>query len=361
MSDFISGLRDDLVDAADRHRASVRPRRAWTRLPRVWRPALAAATVAAAVVAIALAASKLSPPPSPAVRPAVAARVHIGGQPQDAVLADGAIWVSDFTGHVIRVDPASGRVTARIDVVGHPQAIAAGLGAVWVVSPSLSGNAERSVLSRIDPARGQVVDRIPVRGYVESVAVGDGAVWLIDSDRGALVRIDPASHAHSVIAPFAKAGTLAVGGNSRLWAVGDDGTVVTVDGRSPVDRLAGIAVGHGAPENTLAADREGAWLVGGGDSSSLLQIEAGQVARRIAVEQALGPIALGEGVVWVVSGNPDGPHPVYRLAVVDPSAEKVTAWLDIGHQQPTALLTNGRDAWVISADGTALLVKARTG
>lgn len=356
--DFITGLRGDLVDAVERHRRRrARVAARWL-LPRLWRPALAASAVAAVALAVLLAASALSPSP-PSVRPGIATVVPLGGQPQDAVLAEGSLWVTDFSGRVLRIDPADGRVTAGIDVGGNPQAIAAGASGIWVTSPGLSDGGDGSLLSRIDPDSGRVVARIPVGGYVDAVAVGAGGVWLIDKHRPRLERIDPESHERTALVPFGRAGTLAVG-DTTLWALGDEGAVVAVDGDSlAVDRLRGaVNGGHGAPDNTIAADDRGAWVVAPG-GEEVLHLQAGEVVGRVPVPDAAGPIALGDGAVWVASGDLEALRGRYRLVHIDQEGGEVTATVDLGRRQPKALVPSGNDVWVIAADGTALLVKVR--
>jgi hypothetical protein len=346
MSDFITGLRGDLVDADERYGRRSAVRRTW---PRVWRPALAAATVVAGALAVLVTASTLSPAPD--VRPAISATVRIGGQPQDAVLAGGSLWVTDFGGRVLRVDPADGRVIARIAVDGNPRAIAAGAGGVWVASPGLAAKAE-SVLSRIDPDSGRVVQRVRVGGYADTVAVGAGGVWIIDQQGRRIERIG--KPAASV--PFGRIGTLAVGGDT-LWAIDSGGTVASVDGRSlKTDRLPRLVpFGHGPAENTLAADAGGVWVAGRG-GGELVRIEAGNVVTRVPIPEVIGPIALGDGVAWAVSGDPEAPSPIYRLTEVDRESGEVLASLSVGYQQPKALVPAGDDVWVIAADGTATRV-----
>jgi streptogramin lyase len=354
MSDFITGLRGDLVDAADRHRQ--RGRRRTALLPRVWRPALAAATVLVGAVAVLYAARALSPSP-PAVRPEVVKVVSIGGQPQDAVLAEGSLWVSDFEGRVVRVDPASGRVTARIEVPGNPAGIAAGDGAIWVASPDLSPDGD-GMLARIDPRSNRVVERVQVGAYVEAIAVGAGGVWLIDQHRPGLDRIDPATGERTARVPFARAGAMVVGDDTTLWALGDEGTVVTVDGRSlSVDRLRGVvASGYASAEDMMAADSDGAWVVARGENK-VLRIEAGRVVSQVPVPEAMGPIGLGDGAVWVASGNPDALRSSYRLSHIDAEADAVTGTLDLERRLPKAVVPAGDGVWVIASDGTASLVR----
>ena len=112
--------------------------------------------------------------------------VQIGGQPQDAVVAGGSLWVSDYSGHVIRVDPASGRVMARIDVDGNPEGIAAGAGAVWVASPDAYEDGRGSLLSRIDPRTADVEHRLMRRAALvarpaqEASNSSSTARWMIN-------------------------------------------------------------------------------------------------------------------------------------------------------------------------------------
>jgi virginiamycin B lyase len=362
MSDFITGLRGDLVDAADRHRRSSRVGTATRRLvvlPRVWRPALAAATVAASVFAALVVASALSPS-RPAARPEIAAVVQLGGQPRDAVVADGALWVSDFSGRVLRVDPGRRAVTARIDVDGNPEGIAAGAGALWVVSPDAYRDGRDSLLSRIDPRTGDV-ERNRVPGYVMGLAVGAGGVWLLDWHNPLLQRIDPASHGRTATVEVPRAVVaVAVGGDRTLWALGPQGTVVSIDGNSlAVQRVPRVAGTWGAGfENALDADAEGAW-VANRQADMLLRIEAGRVVSRIPVGADPGPVAVGDGAVWVAYGDRAALRGNYRLARIDPETDAVAATVDLGRHPPTALLVAGDDVWVIAADGTALLVQPR--
>src|SRR5512133_2251953 len=49
----------------------------------------------------------------------------------DAAFGEDSVWVSDYTGRVIRIDPFARRVLARIPVK-EPGGIAVGAGAAWV-------------------------------------------------------------------------------------------------------------------------------------------------------------------------------------------------------------------------------------
>jgi streptogramin lyase len=60
-------------------------------------------------------------------------RVRVGTQPQDVAATARGIWVADYGDEtVVRVDPATRRVTARIRLHHHPVAVSAGAGIVAV-------------------------------------------------------------------------------------------------------------------------------------------------------------------------------------------------------------------------------------
>jgi DNA-binding beta-propeller fold protein YncE len=355
VSDFIAGLRADLVDAAARQQRGGTVGRAARPLhPRAWRPAavLGVAALAVSIAAIAVALVALAPPGQQSGRPHVIAQVRVGGQPQDATIAGGSLWIAEFGGHVVRVDLADRRVASRIAVGGSPTSIAAGGAGVWVMST----DEPRSQLSLIDSRTGRRVDRVPVGGYGGAIAVGAGGLWLFPNlHRGGLERIDPASTAVTAQVPFGEGAALAATGDT-LWALGADGTIVAVDGNSGriVDRLTrAISLPDAAgPENALVADANGAWAIGNDDT--LLRIVGGRVAQRITARSALGPLALSDGAVWVATG--DTPRFRYGLSQIDPDTGKTTATLDLGHHLPRALVPSPQGLWVIADDGTALLV-----
>jgi hypothetical protein len=104
----------------------------------------------------------------------------------------GAVWATVSGAGVLRIDPASARVTARIRVATE-EPPAAGTDAVWVVccGGDTAGSAGRLV--RIDPATSRVVATIPLHGLPDAVGAGPSGVWV----RGALGpvwRIDPATN-----------------------------------------------------------------------------------------------------------------------------------------------------------------------
>jgi DNA-binding beta-propeller fold protein YncE len=302
----------------------------------------------------------LSSPTQHAGRPRVVAEVRVGGQPQDAALAGGSLWVADYGGDVVRVDPSGHRVLGRIPVGGNPVSLAAGAAGLWVMSTDTFNGADRSHLSRIDPRSGRRLDRAPVLGVGGAIALSEGGIWFFpDTHRGGLERIDPASTAVTARPPFGQGAALAAHGDT-LWALGTDGTVMAIDGGSGrvVYRLARLAPtrpdAFPVTQNALVADTTGAWALSRSDET-LVHIVDGRVVQRITVRAAVGPIALADDAVWVAAG--DDARFRYSLSRIDPDTGKTTATLDLGHHQPKALVPSAQGLWIIAGDGTALLVR----
>jgi YVTN family beta-propeller protein len=103
----------------------------------------------------------------------VQATIRLGFPPRSAVVAGGAVWITDgLHDVVVPVDVASGRVLPAIRVGRGASGITAADGAVWVA------NAGDGTVSRIDPARRRVAATIRVGGFPSELAGGDGAIWV---------------------------------------------------------------------------------------------------------------------------------------------------------------------------------------
>ena len=313
-------------------------------------------------MAVVIAVSTPTPPQPHPGRLQIVAELRLGGQPQDAVLAGGSLWVADFTGEVVRVDPASRRVVARTRVSGDPRAITSGEGGVWVTSTN--EDTDGSLLSRIDPRTGRVVERIPVDGYVTTIANGAGGVWLVDLHRPRLDRIDPSSHALTARIPFPRAAAVTAAGNT-LWAHGHDGTVVAVDGDLGEDRaaVARRCVHPGTACAERARRRRGRSLGGEREHRGRAADPGG--SGRPADRGGWSRPRTRRPYRWHGLGasgrSPRGAWPWYRLSRIDPDRGTITGTIELGNHLPRALVPAGSGVWVIAADGTALLVRPEAG
>jgi DNA-binding beta-propeller fold protein YncE len=156
------------------------------------------------------------------------------GSPQSIAFGQGAVWVADHAGWLVKIDPARLEVVARrrLDfgphgVVATPHAvyvadahggrllqadpetlkakriaalspgpITPAVGAGWIWSSSAEawgGTTKDDRVLRIDPATLRVVQVFHLGGNVPSVAFGFGSLWVPVGSGSAIVRIAPAA------------------------------------------------------------------------------------------------------------------------------------------------------------------------
>jgi hypothetical protein len=171
--------------------------------------------------------------------------------------AAGAIWVPCCrvaeaehaslppAGWLLRVDPATDRVTARIPLPGgHPKAVGAGQGGIWVAGyhdrQDRPGDViEHSpVLWRVDPATAQVASSFSPQGgpaalmasdaSPPSVLASQGAVFMSDPSTGVVWRVDPHQDRFIGSKPIGQGGPLAAAAGV-VWA-GGAGSLVPLTG-----------------------------------------------------------------------------------------------------------------------------------
>jgi hypothetical protein len=105
------------------------------------------------------------------------------GFTQTIALGVGAVWLADpLSGVVLQVDPKHLRVVARIST-GAVTALTSGSGGVWAVG-------EPGIL-RIDPATSRVTAMLPASQVEGVLMVATGAGWLWAGSADSVVRLDP--------------------------------------------------------------------------------------------------------------------------------------------------------------------------
>ena len=285
------------------------------------------------------------------------AQLEVGHGGGPLVFDAGSLWIGAWRdGQVVRVDPRANRVVARFSAGGrNPVGLAVGAGSIWVAHP------DTDEVVRLDPGTGRVVARIklgrlpfPVapgddRFLPSLVAVGAGAGW-VATGRGAVARIDLASNrvvAVVELSPRLPAG-LAVAGDSVWVAVGGDG-VARID--AATNRLVGtIRLDFYA--EWLAADGGAVW-VGGPTTDPIVEM-AGAVAR---IDAATGRVreivstglpvglAVAAGAVLLTEPEPVGG----ALACIQPGATPVVMAI-----QPALgeLAIGGGAVWVADRRGS---------
>jgi streptogramin lyase len=99
----------------------------------------------------------------------------------------GRVWVTNRNGRITALDPATGAVDGFPIAVGDDaDDVWIGNDAVWAVA--LYGK----TLVRIDPATRRVTGRLTTPGQASGVLAAAGSLWVSNYDLGTVTRVDPA-------------------------------------------------------------------------------------------------------------------------------------------------------------------------
>ncbi len=236
---------------------------------------------------------------------AVTGQVNTGSMEYGyAATGGGSVWQTDYEGgHVLRIDPVSGKTLATIPVGLQPLGVVVTADAVWVA------NEHSGSVTRIDPATNKVVATIPINspdsaGPQIMAAGPGGGVWVGVPNMGSVVRIDAATNKVGLVVPWD--GPVASDGKEVWIAVvagidglaqairidPDSGKVITAVDLSEEGGVCGLAVGLGS-----------VWVGTGG----LTRIDpaTGRIVGRLDLGADCGNVAVAGGSVWVAAeGQP---------------------------------------------------------
>jgi hypothetical protein len=239
--------------------------------------------------------------------------VPLRGSADAIAVGEGSVWVADGRrGALSRIDVGYERVAQRIRYpraaspadqstrLRAPRAsIAVGAGAVWVTNGS-----ER--LIRVDPDTGRVA-KIQAGRRLNGVAAGAGAVWAMSSRSATVVRVDPytgtiTDRVSIVARPGAEAPfPFAIAATSRaVWVLnGNTATVTQIDPRT-MGVVTTIPIGVDRVPMDVAAEDGSAWVANG--DGSLSRVDAGATAAKsIRVGESLERVAAEGARVWITT------------------------------------------------------------
>ena len=153
----------------------------------------------------------------------------------------------------------------RLLAIGSALAVAAALGFIaarpWAGEPV---GLRADSVSLIGPAGERVGDPVSV-GSPAGLAYGDGSVWAVDSADGALIRIDPATHAVVQQIPVGSAPSAVAITGQDVWVTNSgDGTVSRVSAET--NRVV-QTIGVGNLPVAIAAGSGGVWVANEGDDT----------------------------------------------------------------------------------------------
>jgi hypothetical protein len=365
--DFTTRLQLQLREAAlrDERRTPLGRRLAGLRhgMPR---PAVvtAAALAAALVVAVVVAGGLRWGGEHPVAHPKVVADFPLADNLGFLSSGFGSVWAADSKNLVLlRVDPRTHDVQARIRTGGDTNAfggdpiVIAGAGAVWAIARAPSNDGGHRVL-RIDPATNKITARVTMPAaqapIVFDVQIEQGRPWVI-SNRGA-IELDPASGRPvsfvKVRQPAGEPGPLwSFVARGELWVLTRSGTLDRYDldsGR----RTASDQVPVAGAQVVVPTD-EG--LLYGANGGELVLVRDGQeVWRRELGTTVSLPLVLG-GTAWVhatdtVTGRD-------RLIELDVRSGKVRSSTGLPQFGIRGITTVGDDLWLSTPNGRVTVVR----
>ena len=231
----------------------------------------------------------------------------IGNMPTGLAATESAVWVTDGTGAISKLDPRYDRVSFRRplrDAVGFFGGTArpalAAFGSVWVVSPD-------GVVLRIDPGSGRVVGSAAVGNGPSAIAAGAGSLWVTNSIDGTVTRIDPETLVAETI-PVGN-GPAAVAVNAAgAWVVNaGDNALVRID--TDTNAIAGTTpVGDGPA--AIVATPAALWIANSRDGTVMrLDPQLGKVSKIIRLGGTPNALATADGLVWVAIAEPPPQSP----------------------------------------------------
>jgi hypothetical protein len=273
------------------------------------------------------------------------AKFHSDGA-DGMVAVAGALWVKSDVGHVVRIDPATNRITADIVVDKYTgqsfycQGIGAVAGAVWACKTRADGIG----VVRIDPSTGRVTRLVKVGKVFDQLALPSTSrgIWVLTDSGNKVSVVDPASgkvttyplgvrcqqlgaHGDRVVATAVVAGSVVVlDANSgavvdrlsvdtpRMTAVVGD--AVWVDSADGLTRFSddlgtrtvypGMSAGQGGD---VFSDQDSVWLRESDGTIYRIEAASGKVLERIVPAKAVsgGSLIAAYGSVWT-TGSEEG-------------------------------------------------------
>jgi hypothetical protein len=239
--------------------------------------------------------------------------VPLPGSADAIAVGEGSVWVADARRGVLsRIEEGYERVTQRIRfpksaaasgpsgrLQGPRASLSVGEGAVWLTNRSRR-------LIRIDPDTGAVA-AIPAGRRLDGVAASDGVVWAISSSSATVVRIAPRDGTVTDRVPIAaRRGAasplpVAIAATSRaVWVLNGNTATVTQIDPDTLGVVGTIPIGVDRIPTDIAASRATAWVSNA--DGSLARVEEGaSAAKETRVGESLERVAAEGATVWVTT------------------------------------------------------------
>jgi len=253
----------------------------------------------------------------PATNEVVASIPLDGARPDEVIVGDEVVWVSDASGNVVRFDPADPTLTLR-PVITSPEDDDVHLDLATdgtnLIAVDGAGTAYVSGPGRFEFPSG-------VEGFnATDVAAGDAGVWVLDGRAGRISEVvqgsKPVFSNALDVAPGAPNADLAVGFGYVWVSLGDPSTLYRVD----PDNGEVVPVASTELYADITVGEDSVWaLVTTDAGAELVQIspEGEVVGQPLSLGENANDVVDGAGSVWLPQAE-DGE--VLRVDAVDPPA-----------------------------------------
>jgi len=264
-------------------------------------------------------------------------------------VTDDAVWTTDGTGTVSRIDPTARTVTTSIPVTDAAIALAAG-GSVWVIGSN-------SRASRIDPRTNAVVSSVPVARDPTGVGVGLGSLWVAGRNSQTITRISLGTGKVTARLRTPDIGRYVAVAGGSLWVAAND--TPTLWQLTPTGRLLKSIDLTDTP-NGIVVTGHTLWIAGS-TNNRIVRIDT--VRRKVVGYTPIpksdgffgygGAIAAGASGVWVAT--------LTHLLQLSPSTGKIVAATAVGRHPShdpaglSAVAVGRGGVWVGDADGKAVV------
>jgi DNA-binding beta-propeller fold protein YncE len=161
-------------------------------------------------------------------RPAAVRKLVLGGAPIGLLAYGGQLWVADAQGNrLLRVAPASGRVTGQVAVGRTPLRIVAFRGSLW------STDFRAGTVSQVSPTGLRRLATIHVGPQPEGIVAFGPELWIVSQQSGELVRVVPGDSRPASRIPVGDQPRQVTAGGGFLWvSVFGDNEVAEVNPRT---------------------------------------------------------------------------------------------------------------------------------
>ncbi len=293
----------------------------------------------------------------------ITARIAVpgaGGAPGDEGMAGvvtgqgGQVWAITYSDRLIRIDPATNRVTLHTHIAGLTD-MTAGAGVIWLLTTA----GVHGELLKLDPVTGSVVATLPLPRPCDQVSYAGGQLWLacatgrastflrLDQVSGrVLARGGPAHGVYSIAAT-----------GDGIWYAGDSGVSGFV-GSGSRPHWVNAADPQGFTDTNSLIFADGAvWAFDGGESVAKIDPETGRIIR-VYDSAAYDPsdpsgldfFAVGQNSLWFLNDGHAAATSVLRVSLAS----------GLPLAQASGIGSCGEPCWQIYAAGGSIWVPTQT-